>query len=135
LHKVTDGLLTATHRDEELSRLAQLCHGLKLADVQAIAADAVRRAQTRKISTGDLFAARKSYIPRDGTAAFLPKPIEPVGWDQIGGLSSVKAAVQDALIWAQHHRPSFDRMCISPPRGMLLYCALFLLSCSSLSTL
>jgi transitional endoplasmic reticulum ATPase len=44
-----------------------------------------------------------------------------VGWEQVGGLDSIKQDLQEAVEWPMKHPESFKRMGIRPPRGILLY--------------
>ncbi|MDP4039415.1 MAG: CDC48 family AAA ATPase [Candidatus Pacearchaeota archaeon] len=44
-----------------------------------------------------------------------------IGWDDIGGLDKIKQELKEAVEWPIKHRPSFERLGITPPKGVLLY--------------
>lgn len=52
--------------------------------------------------------------------AYRP-PFKPVRWDDIGGLTEVKARLHKALVWPQRHPEVFERFGLTPPKGILLY--------------
>jgi len=47
--------------------------------------------------------------------------IPNVTWDQIGGLEDLKQKLIESVDWPLSHPKIFERMGISPPRGILLY--------------
>jgi ATP-dependent 26S proteasome regulatory subunit len=42
-------------------------------------------------------------------------------WDDIGGLPDVKKRLRQAVEWPLKSAPSFQRLGLTPPRGVLLY--------------
>jgi transitional endoplasmic reticulum ATPase len=44
-----------------------------------------------------------------------------IGWDDVGGLDSIKESLKESVEWPLKHSKSFERMGISPPKGILLY--------------
>jgi len=42
-------------------------------------------------------------------------------WDDVGGIEGAKMELKEAVEWPLKHQPSFDRMGIKPPKGILLY--------------
>jgi hypothetical protein len=47
--------------------------------------------------------------------------INPVKWEDIGGLDDVKRQLQKTVEWPLKHADAFFRLGISPPHGILLY--------------
>ena len=44
-----------------------------------------------------------------------------VRWEDVGGLSEIKAALQEAIAWPLSEPALFERAGVRPPRGILLY--------------
>ena len=44
-----------------------------------------------------------------------------VAWDDIGGLDDVKRRLKHAVEWPLRHKAAFERLNLSPPRGVLLH--------------
>lgn len=42
-------------------------------------------------------------------------------WEDIGGLPEVKQRLKQAVQWPLEHASSFERLGLSPPRGVLLH--------------
>ena len=42
-------------------------------------------------------------------------------WDAVGGLDDIKLKLEQAIVWPLKYMASFQRLGISPPRGVLLY--------------
>ncbi|TMW62911.1 hypothetical protein Poli38472_005529 [Pythium oligandrum] len=55
------------------------------------------------------------------SAAGAAKNTEQLGWDSIGGQEETKLALQQALEWPIKYPQTFERLGVSPPRGILLY--------------
>ncbi len=47
--------------------------------------------------------------------------IPKVKWSQVGGLEEAKQNLKEAVQWPLDHPEAFDRIGISPPKGVLLY--------------
>ncbi|KAI8968482.1 P-loop containing nucleoside triphosphate hydrolase protein [Mycotypha africana] len=46
---------------------------------------------------------------------------EPVYWEDIGGLTTAKQALEESVIWLYKHADAYKRLGIRPSKGMLLY--------------
>jgi SpoVK/Ycf46/Vps4 family AAA+-type ATPase/intein/homing endonuclease len=44
-----------------------------------------------------------------------------IGWDNVGGLDKIKQELIEAVEWPLKYSPSFERLGIRPPKGILLY--------------
>ncbi len=44
-----------------------------------------------------------------------------VAWEDIGGLGDVKQRLKHAVEWPLRHKAAFERLNLSPPRGVLLH--------------
>lgn len=47
--------------------------------------------------------------------------VPSVRWDDIGGMEGVKQSLREVVEWPLRHPEAFQRMGMSPPRGVLLY--------------
>ncbi|KAF7724657.1 hypothetical protein EC973_000829 [Apophysomyces ossiformis] len=53
-------------------------------------------------------------------AAMAEKP-EAVRWSDIGGLASVKAALEESIVWVYKHADAYRRLGVQSSKGVLLY--------------
>ncbi len=51
----------------------------------------------------------------------LSVEVPNVRWEDVGGLETVKAALQEAIVWPLSEPALFERAGVKPPRGILLY--------------
>ncbi|OQS01342.1 AAA family ATPase [Achlya hypogyna] len=56
-----------------------------------------------------------------GAKTFSKEASATVTWADIGGLEDVKLALQQAVEWPLQFPETFRRLCLKPPRGILLY--------------
>ena len=47
--------------------------------------------------------------------------IPKIKWDQVGGLEEVKQKLKETVEWPLTNPQGFERLGITPPRGMVLY--------------
>ena len=125
-------------RDVNLTEFAHMTHGFAGADLESLAKEAAMRALRRYIPEFDL----DEPIPRDVLEKmevrqedFLHalREIEPsslreimveipeVSWDDVGGLKDIKERLMDSVQKPISDHEIFERMGISPPKGILLY--------------
>lgn len=71
------------------------------------------------VSVANLQRAR-SIVPPSHIAAFTSAP-RRVEWSDIAGYADVKATLQHSIVWPFAHPEAFERLGISPPRGVLLF--------------
>ncbi len=125
--------------DFNLEHLVNISHGYVGADLAALCREAAMKALRRYLPDIDL---HKGGIPgevlerlkvtyEDFREAF--REIEPstlrdvftepprVGWDDVGGMESVKQSLREAVEMPLMRPEVFTRMGIRPPRGVLLY--------------
>ncbi|MEW5302448.1 MAG: hypothetical protein WDW36_005234 [Sanguina aurantia] len=132
----TQGLVLAAGVD--LAALATACHGYSGADLAALAREAAMGALTLAASvmltdpSADIDAVPVLPITPADFASALKRvgpsivrgaeaDIKPVLWEDVGGLQSVKLRLQQAVEWPLRHRDAFERMGLTPPRGVLLH--------------
>jgi transitional endoplasmic reticulum ATPase len=60
-------------------------------------------------------------VVRPSALATVVLDITRVRWDDIGGQTAAKSALQEMVEWPLRHADAFARMGVSPPRGVLLY--------------
>jgi len=67
----------------------------------------------------DFEEALKEVLPSGIREVFVEVPNVP--WEQVGGLQLLKQNLIEAVDWPLSHPKIFNRMGISPPKGILLY--------------
>src|ERR671910_99276 len=126
-------------KDVNLEKLADISHGFVGADLQALAKEAAIRALRRVLPEVDLSS---ESIPADTLRKIIVtmqdfvdviKEIEPsalrevfvevpdVNWEDIGGLSTIKQELQEAVEWPLKYLGVFTYADATPPKGILLY--------------
>ena len=127
------------HKNVDLESLASKTHGFVGADLEALTKEAamnVLRKNLDKIKSDDdnipMDVIEKLVIKQEDFESAL-KVVRPsamrevlvetptVGWNDVGGLDSVKRDLKEAVEWPMKHPESFKRMGIRPSRGVLLY--------------
>ena len=125
--------------DVNLQKLADISHGFVGADLQALSKEAAMRALRRILPEIDLSS---ESIPGDTLKKIIVtmqdftdviKEMEPsamrevfvevpdVSWEDIGGLSSIKQELQEAVEWPLKYQELFTHADATPPKGLLLY--------------
>ena len=125
--------------DVDLQKLAASSHGFVGADLQALAKEAAMRSLRRVLPSIDL---EKKSIPAEILNKIIVKmsdfqdaltEVEPsamrevlveipnVRWTDVGGLTTVKRDLQEAVEWPLKYRDVFDYAKTRPPKGILLY--------------
>uniref|UniRef100_J3LZA3 AAA+ ATPase domain-containing protein n=2 Tax=Oryza brachyantha TaxID=4533 RepID=J3LZA3_ORYBR len=114
----------------DLQYVAASCNGYVGADLQALCREAARHAYGRLSNSSesenvltlimDDWESAKS-VAKNSVTRGVTKEIPTVSWDDIGGLKDVKKKLQQAVEWPIKHAASFDRLGISPIRGVLLH--------------
>jgi transitional endoplasmic reticulum ATPase len=126
-------------KDVNLEKLADISHGFVGADLQALSKEAAMRALRRVLPEIDLSSEnisgdtlRKIIVTMQDFMEVLNE-IEPsamrevfvevpnVQWQDIGGLSSIKQELQEAVEWPLMYQGLFTRVDATPPKGILLY--------------
>src|SRR6188472_2030676 len=126
-------------KDVNLDILADISHGFVGADLQALAKEAAIRALRRVLPEIDLSSEsipaetlRKIIVTMQDFTDVI-KEMEPsamrevfvevpdVRWEDIGGLSSIKQELQEAVEWPLKYQAVFTYADAMPPKGILLY--------------
>src|SRR5918996_4387914 len=126
-------------KDVNLEKLADISHGFVGADLQALAKEAAIRALRRVLPQVDLSSEsipaetlRKIIVTMQDFLDII-KEMEPsamrevfvevpdVKWEDIGGLSSIKQELQEAVEWPLKYQGVFAFADAVPPKGILLY--------------
>ncbi len=122
-----------------LKEFANITHGFVGADISAVCREAAMAALRRylpqinldseiidpelleqiEVTKADFEEALKEVMPSGIREVFVEIP--NVTWDQIGGLEDLKQKLIESVDWPLSHPKIFERMGISPPRGILLY--------------
>ncbi len=126
-------------KNVNLDELASLTHGFVGADLESLSKEAamnVLRKHLHKINLeeeaipsevleklivrqSDFLDALKIVRPSAMREVLVETP--NVGWNNVGGLDSVKQELQEAVEWPMKYPDSFKRIGIRPSRGILLY--------------
>jgi transitional endoplasmic reticulum ATPase len=122
-----------------LKEFANITHGFVGADISAVCREAAMSALRRylpridldsdmidpelleqiEVTKEDFEQALKEVLPSGIREVFVEVP--NVKWEQIGGLEDLKQKLIEAVDWPLSHPNIFERMGITPPRGILLY--------------
>ncbi len=122
-----------------LKEFANVTHGFVGADISAVCREAAMSALRRylpqidldseiidqelleqiEVTKADFEEALKEVMPSGIREVFVEIP--NVTWDQIGGLEDLKQKLIESVDWPLSHPKIFERMGITPPRGILLY--------------
>jgi transitional endoplasmic reticulum ATPase len=126
-------------KDVNLEKLADISHGFVGADLQALAKEAAIRALRRVLPEINLFSESipletlKKIVVRMQDFMDVIKEMEPsamrevfvevpdIKWEDIGGLSSIKQELQEAVEWPLKYNEIFTYSDAIPPKGILLY--------------
>jgi transitional endoplasmic reticulum ATPase len=126
-------------KDVNLEKLADISHGFVGADLQALAKESAMRALRRILPEMDLSSQsipletlRKIIVTMSDFMDVI-KEMEPsamrevfvevpdIKWDDIGGLSTIKQELQEAVEWPLKYSGVFTYADATPPKGILLY--------------
>lgn len=125
--------------DVSLAKLAEITHGFVGADLQALCREAAMLCLRKVIPEINFEAANISYetlmnlkVSMDHFIGAL-KEVEPsalrevfveipnVGWEDVGGLETVKQQIREAVEWPLKYPDMFKHAQITAPKGILLY--------------
>ena len=115
-----------------LTTLARATHGFTGADLAAVVAgcterpltlEALQRArQTVRPSSMRAVAVEVMYfVPCSLHCAVCDHQVPAVAWTDIGGMESLKLKLRQAVEWPHKHPEAFQRLGITPPRGLLMF--------------
>ncbi|KAF8531969.1 AAA family ATPase [Gautieria morchelliformis] len=131
---ILDVLLSRTPHSltaAQLESLAARTHGYVGADLGAVVRDAGTLAIKRHLSSfpsgdvqtvltlSDILSALTSIRPSALREVFVETP--QVLWSDIGGQATVKQKLKECVEWPLLHPATFERLGVSPPKGVLLY--------------
>ncbi|NCN86999.1 CDC48 family AAA ATPase [archaeon] len=127
------------HKNVDLDKIASLTHGFVGADLESLTKEAamnVLRKNLDKIKIDDdviMPEILEKLIIKQEDFILALKVVRPsamrevlvetpnVGWEDVGGLDTIKDDLKEAVEWPMKHPESFIRMGIRPSRGILLY--------------
>ena len=125
-------------RDVDIEHLAAITHGFAGADVAALCREAAMAALRRvlpgmdlensafsheqllelEVAMGDFVSAQREVEPSALREVLVEVP--DVGWDDIGGLETVKQELREIIEWPVLHRDLWRYAGLRPPKGVLL---------------
>ena len=125
--------------DVDLKRISEITHGYTGADMEALAREAAMKALRRylpridleekriphevldqmKVTNDDILGAFREITPTAMREVYIETP--NVKWDEVGGLEEVKQNLREAVEWPLKKPEVFQRMGITPPKGILLH--------------
>jgi transitional endoplasmic reticulum ATPase len=127
-------------KDVDLEWLADITYGYVGADLAGLCKEAAMSALRRVLP--EIKWKEEGELPREILEKLVVKKedfisalkmVEPsamrevlvevpkVKWEDIGGLENVKQALREMIEWPLKYSESFERMGITPPKGILLY--------------
>jgi transitional endoplasmic reticulum ATPase len=124
--------------DVDMGRLAEITHGFVGADLEALCREAAMNCLRRlmpdidyglasvpyeqlaqlEVHMDDFLAALREVEPSAIREVFVEVP--DVRWEDVGGLSAVKARLQEAVEWPLKYAHLYKKAGIKPPKGILL---------------
>jgi transitional endoplasmic reticulum ATPase len=124
--------------DVDLSHLADVTHGYVGADLEALCREAAmaclrevladidfslvhvpyEQLATLEVGMDDFVAALGEIEPSAIREVFVEVP--DVRWKDVGGLSEIKARLEEAVEWPLRYGNLFKKAAIKPPKGILL---------------
>ena len=125
--------------DVDLDQVARVTHGFVGADLQALTKEAAMSSLRRIIPQIDMEQERIDsnmlqkirITPEDFRGALREvRPsalrevlvqVPDIGWDQVGGLESLKTELQEATEWPLKYPEAFKQVDVTAPKGILLY--------------
>jgi transitional endoplasmic reticulum ATPase len=124
--------------DVDLPHLAEITHGHVGADLEALCREAAMICLRHVLADTDFSLAHIPYeqlakleVCMDDFLAAL-REVEPsairevfvevpdVGWNDVGGLSQIKARLVEAVEWPLKYANLFEKAAVKPPKGILL---------------
>ncbi|MGM0591199.1 MAG: CDC48 family AAA ATPase [Halobacteriota archaeon] len=118
--------------DVDLERLASRTHGFVGADLESLAKEAAMTALRRSrrdteavpldelgVTRADFESAMSAVEPSAMREYVAEQPTQ--GFEVVGGLDEVKAALERAVTWPLTYAPLFEAASTAPPSGVLLY--------------
>jgi transitional endoplasmic reticulum ATPase len=121
-----------------MAHLAEITHGFVGADLEALCREAAmirlrwilpdidfalaripyEQLATLEVQMDDFMDALRDVEPSATREVFVEVP--NVGWKDVGGLTSIKQQLVEAVEWPLRYAPVFARAGIRPPKGILL---------------
>ena len=126
-------------KDVDLEMLSKVSHGYTGADLASLCREAAMKALRRylpefdleeerippeilekmEVRMADFLEAYREITPTAMREVYIEVPT--VRWEDVGGLEKVKQRLREAVEWPLKNRGDFEKMGISPPRGVLLF--------------
>ncbi|XP_031845570.2 ATPase family gene 2 protein homolog A isoform X2 [Nomia melanderi] len=116
---------------QDVKDIAFVTHGFVGADLYGLCSQAVLNAVKCQQKTNVAFESfSKVTLPDFNLALAVAKPsamkevlieVPNVRWSDIGGQKDLKLKLKQAVEWPLRHPEAFERMGITPPRGVLMF--------------
>ena len=123
----------------DLKTLCKVSHGYTGADLASLSREAAMKALRRylpeidleeerippeilekmEVNMNDFLDAYREITPTAMREVYIEVPT--VRWEDVGGLETVKQQLRESVEWPLKKSEAFDKMGISPPRGVLLF--------------
>ena len=94
-----------------IQEIAEITHGFVGADLEALVAEIS--------SSSSLQTAMKKIKPSAMREVMVQVP--SVSWNDIGGMDELKLKLKQAVEWPLKNPQAFQRLAITPPKGVLMY--------------
>ncbi len=127
-------------KNVDLEKLAGKTHGFVGADLESLAKEAAMSVLRKLLP--DLNVEGDEEIPQENLDKMIIskedfeealKVVRPsamrevlvetpnIGWNDVGGLDKAKQELKEAVEWPMKYEDSFERLGVTPPKGILLY--------------
>lgn len=112
--------IVAGFSQQEIHELATVTHGYTGADLEALITKAFYTSRSsNEIKLVDVLANLTVIKPSAMREVQIESP--NVHWTDIGGQKDLKLKLQQAIEWPIKHPETFQRLGITPPRGLLMF--------------
>jgi transitional endoplasmic reticulum ATPase len=123
----------------DVQQISEITHGYTGADLEALSRESAMKALRRylpqidleekriphevldvmEVNNQDILDAFREVTPTAMREVYIETP--NVRWDEVGGLEDVKQNLIEAVEWPLKNPEMFDRLGITPPKGILLH--------------
>lgn len=103
---------------EDLEAIGKAAHGFVGADLEALCSTAINGLETKV----DREAFARAFVTvKPSAMREVQVNVPSVTWEDIGGLDGLKLQLRQAVEWPLKYPEIFERMGMTPPKGVLMY--------------
>jgi transitional endoplasmic reticulum ATPase len=112
--------------DVALDDVAERTPGFVAADLMALCREAALRAAQRSARAGAPFVTRSDFdaaldVVKPSSLDGLAVEVADVSMEDVGNMDAIKQELTETVVWPLMYPDTFDRLGVTPVRGVLLY--------------